>query len=167
MRLGSRAFDLLAALVERAGEVVGKDELTARAWPNLFVEESNLKIQVCAPPWAMARRAIGTSRPSPRAATNLSRRSPSWKSRSFRRYRRSRYRSATISGNSEADGRPRGWAYQGVLAILHADIDTGLRLFRASADELRGPESTAVRLITFLTVEAFGRTGQMARGSTR
>src|SRR6201988_4235781 len=48
VRLGSRAFDILAALVERAGEVVGKDELIARAWPETFVEEANLKIQVCA-----------------------------------------------------------------------------------------------------------------------
>src|SRR5690349_12948500 len=54
VRLGSRAFDILAALVERAGEVVGKEELIARAWPGTFVEESNLKIQVSA-----LRRALG------------------------------------------------------------------------------------------------------------
>jgi DNA-binding response OmpR family regulator len=48
VRLGSRAFDILAALVERAGEVVGKEQLIARAWPQTFVEESNLKIQVSA-----------------------------------------------------------------------------------------------------------------------
>ena len=39
VRLGSRAFDILAALVERAGEVVGKEELIARAWPQTLVEE--------------------------------------------------------------------------------------------------------------------------------
>src|ERR1700680_629084 len=54
VRLDSRAFDVLAALVERAGEVVGKEELIARAWPQTFVEESNLKIQVSA-----LRRALG------------------------------------------------------------------------------------------------------------
>src|SRR5712692_10568835 len=54
VRLGSRAFDILAALVERAGEVVGKKELLARAWPRTFVEESNLKFQVSA-----LRRALG------------------------------------------------------------------------------------------------------------
>jgi len=48
VRLGSRAFDILAAMVERAGEVVGKEELIARAWPQTFVGESNLKIQVSA-----------------------------------------------------------------------------------------------------------------------
>jgi predicted ATPase/DNA-binding winged helix-turn-helix (wHTH) protein len=54
VRLGSRAFDILAALVERAGEVVGKEELIARAWPETSVEEANLKIQVSA-----LRRALG------------------------------------------------------------------------------------------------------------
>src|ERR1700741_1516998 len=54
VRLGSRAFDILAALIERSGEVVGKEELTSRAWPQTFVEESNLKIQVSA-----LRRALG------------------------------------------------------------------------------------------------------------
>jgi DNA-binding winged helix-turn-helix (wHTH) protein len=54
VRLGSRAFDILTALVERAGEVVSKDELMARAWPQTFVEEANLRIQVSA-----VRRALG------------------------------------------------------------------------------------------------------------
>src|SRR6478672_7320577 len=54
VRLGSRAFDILTALVERAGEVVGKEELIARVWPATLVEEANLKIQVSA-----LRRALG------------------------------------------------------------------------------------------------------------
>src|SRR6266404_4197678 len=54
VRLGSRAFDILAALVERSGEVVAKQELIARAWPQTFVEEANLKLQVSA-----LRRALG------------------------------------------------------------------------------------------------------------
>jgi predicted ATPase/DNA-binding winged helix-turn-helix (wHTH) protein len=54
VRLGSRAFDILAALVERAGEVVTKEQLMARAWPQTFVENANLKIQVSA-----LRRALG------------------------------------------------------------------------------------------------------------
>src|SRR5712692_10530153 len=54
VRLGSRAFDILAALVDRAGEVVGKEELIARAWPRTIVEEANLKFQVSG-----LRRALG------------------------------------------------------------------------------------------------------------
>ncbi len=38
VRLGSRALDILITLIEGAGEVVGKDELMARAWPGTFVE---------------------------------------------------------------------------------------------------------------------------------
>jgi predicted ATPase/DNA-binding winged helix-turn-helix (wHTH) protein len=54
VRLGGRAFDILIALVERAGEVVSKEELIARAWPATFVDEANLKIQISA-----LRRALG------------------------------------------------------------------------------------------------------------
>src|SRR5580692_721468 len=46
VRLGSRAFDILAALVERAGDVVSKEQLIARAWPQTVVDESNLKFQI-------------------------------------------------------------------------------------------------------------------------
>src|SRR5580700_5446497 len=54
VRLGGRAFDILTALVERAGEVVSKEQLIARAWPTTVVDEANLKIQVSA-----LRRALG------------------------------------------------------------------------------------------------------------
>ena len=54
VRLGSRALDVLIALVEHPGEVVGKDELMARVWPHTFVEEGNLKFQVGA-----LRRTLG------------------------------------------------------------------------------------------------------------
>ena len=66
MRLGSRAFDILAALIERSGEVVGKEELIARAWPQVFVEESNLKIQVNA-----LRRALGDGQGGNRYVINV------------------------------------------------------------------------------------------------
>jgi predicted ATPase/DNA-binding winged helix-turn-helix (wHTH) protein len=48
VRLGARALDLLIALVGRAGQVIGKQELTATIWPDTFVEEGNLKVQVSA-----------------------------------------------------------------------------------------------------------------------
>src|SRR5260370_15571472 len=54
VRLGSRAFDILATLLERPGEVIGKDELISRTWPKTFVDDVNLKIQVSA-----LRRALG------------------------------------------------------------------------------------------------------------
>jgi predicted ATPase/DNA-binding winged helix-turn-helix (wHTH) protein len=44
--LGSRAFDLLVAFVDRAGGLVTKDELLATVWQGLVVEENNLQVQV-------------------------------------------------------------------------------------------------------------------------
>jgi predicted ATPase/DNA-binding winged helix-turn-helix (wHTH) protein len=52
--LGGRAFDLLIALVERAGELVSRNELIERVWPGRIVEENNLSVQVNA-----VRKAIG------------------------------------------------------------------------------------------------------------
>src|SRR5437899_11477640 len=46
--LGPRAFDLLAALVDRAGSLVTKDELLDRVWPKMVVEEAALHVQVSA-----------------------------------------------------------------------------------------------------------------------
>jgi len=43
---GPRAFDLLLALIEHAGELVTKDELLERVWPKLIVEENSLQVQV-------------------------------------------------------------------------------------------------------------------------
>ena len=53
VRIGVRALDLLIVLVERAGEVVTKDELLARVWPGLIVDEGNLRTQV-----ALVRKAL-------------------------------------------------------------------------------------------------------------
>ena len=52
--LGSRALEILMALAERPGEVVSRDELVARAWPGITVDESNLRTQIAA-----LRRALG------------------------------------------------------------------------------------------------------------
>ncbi len=52
--LGSRAFDVLAALLRRAGNVASKDELLAEVWPGTIVEENNLQVQVSA-----LRKALG------------------------------------------------------------------------------------------------------------
>ncbi|PPJ48975.1 ATPase [Rhizobium sp. KAs_5_22] len=46
MPLGSRAFDLLVALAENAGQVVGKEDLLARAWPDLTVDEGSLRYHI-------------------------------------------------------------------------------------------------------------------------
>jgi predicted ATPase/DNA-binding winged helix-turn-helix (wHTH) protein len=57
VRIGSRAMAILVALVERAGEIVSKDELVARAWPDTHVDEGNLRVHV-----ASLRRLLGDGR---------------------------------------------------------------------------------------------------------
>jgi len=48
VRLGSRALDILVALVERAGELVSNDELMTRVWPRTVVEENSLRVHMSA-----------------------------------------------------------------------------------------------------------------------
>jgi DNA-binding winged helix-turn-helix (wHTH) protein len=54
VNLGARGLELLHALVEHSGEVVSKDELIARIWPDTCVSKNNLKVQIAA-----LRRALG------------------------------------------------------------------------------------------------------------
>ena len=46
--IGSRALDILGALIDRAGEVVSKEEIVAAVWPATVVEDSNLTVQISA-----------------------------------------------------------------------------------------------------------------------
>ena len=64
--LGSRAFTILTALLERAGELVSKDALIQRAWPDTIVEGGNLKLHVAA-----IRRALGGSQDEHHRIVNL------------------------------------------------------------------------------------------------
>ena len=57
IKLGGRAFDLLMALIEARGEVVGKRALMARVWPARVVDENNLQSQIAA-----LRAAFGAER---------------------------------------------------------------------------------------------------------
>src|SRR6266567_5719114 len=58
--LRPRAFDLLAALVERAGHLVTKDELLDQVWPKVVVEEAALHVQVSALRKVLGADAITT-----------------------------------------------------------------------------------------------------------
>jgi DNA-binding winged helix-turn-helix (wHTH) protein len=54
IELGTRAFELLLALLEANGSLVTKEQLLARVWPGIVVAEDNLKAQVF-----RLRRAFG------------------------------------------------------------------------------------------------------------
>ena len=66
IHLGGRAFDVLIALLERPGELVSKEELMARVWPNTFVGPANLAMHISA-----LRRALGDGHDGNRYVVNI------------------------------------------------------------------------------------------------
>jgi len=46
--LGGRALEILTVLLERPGELVSKQELMARIWPNVFVQPGSLTVHMSA-----------------------------------------------------------------------------------------------------------------------
>ena len=66
MRLGSRALEVLIVLVEHAGELVSNKDLLARGWPDTFVEEANLRVQVMA-----LRKSLGDGQGGARYIKNV------------------------------------------------------------------------------------------------
>src|SRR5258708_3297293 len=53
--LPPKVFDLLVYLVSKAGRLVEKEELLKALWPDSFVEEANLTVNIAA-----LRRALGS-----------------------------------------------------------------------------------------------------------
>jgi signal transduction histidine kinase len=66
IRLGSRALDILIALVERAPAIVSKKELLTRAWPDLIVDEGSLRFHIAA-----LRKVLGEGESGCRYVTNV------------------------------------------------------------------------------------------------
>jgi len=64
--IGSRAFEVLLALIARAGDVVPHDELVARVWPQTVVEETSLRVHVSA-----LRRALRDGQAGARWVINV------------------------------------------------------------------------------------------------
>ena len=52
--IGNRAFEIIEVLVQSAGELVTKNDLTARVWPGAIVEENTLEVHISA-----IRKALG------------------------------------------------------------------------------------------------------------
>jgi DNA-binding winged helix-turn-helix (wHTH) protein len=66
LSLGSRALEILIVLLERPGELVSKEQLIARVWPNVFVEPANLTVHMSA-----LRRALRDGRDGNRFIINI------------------------------------------------------------------------------------------------
>lgn len=61
VQLYAKTFDLLDFLVENNGTIVSKEQILNRIWPDQFVEESNLSVQISA-----LRKALGETKNEPR-----------------------------------------------------------------------------------------------------
>ena len=59
-KIGTRAFDVLVALVERRDRDVGKNELFELVWPGVVVEENNLQVHISALRKLLGPHAIAT-----------------------------------------------------------------------------------------------------------
>ena len=66
VELGARALDILLALVSRPNEAISKQDLLARVWPDVTVEESSLRFQI-----AGLRKALGDGQNGARYITTL------------------------------------------------------------------------------------------------
>jgi len=64
--LGSRALEILIVLLQRPGELVSKQELMGRVWPNVFVEPANLTVHISA-----LRRTLRDGRDGNRFIINI------------------------------------------------------------------------------------------------
>lgn len=67
VRLGSRALEILLALVERAGETIGTNELLARVWRNSVVEPCTVRVHI-----ASLRKILGDGKSDVRYIENVS-----------------------------------------------------------------------------------------------
>jgi predicted ATPase/DNA-binding winged helix-turn-helix (wHTH) protein len=66
LELGARAVDVLTMLIENAGEVVSKQALIERAWPNITVNEGCLRFHMAA-----LRKALGDGHDGIRYLANV------------------------------------------------------------------------------------------------
>lgn len=66
VKLGSRSLDLLIVMVERAGDVLSRRELIARAWSGLVVDEANLRVAISG-----LRKSLGEGKDGARYIVNL------------------------------------------------------------------------------------------------
>jgi len=146
--LGSRAMDLLIVLVGHAGEVVSKQELIERMWPNITVDASGLRVHM-----ATLRKALGDGRDGARYVTNVSGRGYCFVAPVTRDEDEGR------DGQSVAAGRPGPQALAAPLAALPTTLPRPLKRMIGRAIAVR---EVSGRLAThrFVTLHGPGGIGK-------
>ena len=115
--LGTRAFDMLVAMVQRNGTVLTPEELMAIAWPGVIVVESNVRVQV-----ANLRRTLGCGRDGARYIANVAGRGYSFVE-PVRRLASVDHASPTSSVAGAAPARDGAKQTAGSLAAFPAALD--------------------------------------------
>jgi DNA-binding winged helix-turn-helix (wHTH) protein/tetratricopeptide (TPR) repeat protein len=151
--LAPKAFDVLVALVRRAGRLIGKQELLETLWAGSFVDEGILSVHVSA-----LRKALGDTRRPPRYIETVS---------------RSGYRFIAPVREEEADRRviPGRWS----IAVLPSRPLTGstegerligLAITDALIDRLGRFDPIVVRPTSAVHAFAMGDSDPAAAGRT-
>ena len=125
VHLGSRALEILVVLLERPGEVVSKQELMDRVWPNTFVEPANLTVHISA-----LRRMLRDGRDDNRFIINVIGRGYSFVAPVEVRHEADQTRRSADAGSYSGrwlQGHPVDWADQMVVSAQHPTPSTLLR----------------------------------------
>ena len=133
--IGSRGLDILGVLVERAGEVVSKDEIIAAVWPGTVVEDSNLTVQISA-----LRRVLDRGRTQGSCIQTVPGRG---------------YRFVAVVGLPVAEARsPPSPLDDALLSIAPAPIEDGVQ--RPLSRPLLGAAAPTRRLVAILALDVAG-----------
>ena len=111
-----KAFDTLAALVERAGAVVEKEQLMRRVWPDAVVEEANLSQQIF-----LLRKLLGEDPKDHRYIQTVPRRGYRFVAEVVERADETEERAATARARDDADPASRRSPTLRLSLVLGAD----------------------------------------------
>jgi DNA-binding winged helix-turn-helix (wHTH) protein len=147
LSIGNRALDVLFALIEAQGELVTKDELLSRVWPDTTVEENNLQFQV-----STLRKAFGEDRDVIRTVSGRGYRFVAEITAECRSSHLA-VENDTLDGQAAVIDHVRDLSDPGNLAEPTSDI-----VGRETSIKDRGTVTAANRLITLVGADGIGKT---------
>ena len=152
INLGSRAFDLLLALVERAGETVNREQLFKIVWPDVVVSKVNLRVNVAAVRKVLEdgcdgnRFIINVSGRGYRFVAPVSRLQPTEPERMFAREAAITTLGSQLSPKRLPMPGRRGWGRAGVGLAIASDLATDSDCAVCMVDCTRLADSSQVEM---------------------